>query len=114
MRYPKAVATFLAVLMAFSVIAMGAAIAVLFVLPPLLAVCGRRVFWPFIPRPGQEANQGRAWRAVATHVSERPVVSLLAGLALLTVMATGLFGTSESFAPRRRCGCGAISAPCTT
>ncbi len=68
--------------------------AVLFVLPPFLAVCGRRVFWPFIPRPGQEANQGRAWRAVATHVSERPVVSLLAGFALLAVMTTGLFGTS--------------------
>lgn len=72
-------------------IALGA---VLFVLPPLLAVCGRRVFWPFIPRPDQERTQGRAWRAVASRVSRRPVVSLLAGLALLAVMATGLFGTS--------------------
>lgn len=27
--------------------------AVLFLLPPLLAVCGRNVFWPFIPRPGE-------------------------------------------------------------
>lgn len=32
--------------------------AVLFVLPPLLAVCGRRVFWPFIPRPGQRPIRG--------------------------------------------------------
>ena len=71
-----------------------ALVAVLLLLPPFLAVCGRRVFWPFIPRPGQEANQGRAWRAVASRVSERPVASLLAGLALLAVMATGLFGTS--------------------
>ncbi len=68
--------------------------AVLFVLPPFLAVCGRRVFWPFIPRPGQNAKNGRAWRAVASGVSKRPVASLMAGLALLAVMASGLFGTS--------------------
>jgi len=67
--------------------------AVLFALPPLLAVLGRRIFWPFIPRPGGTARQGRAWRAVASHVVRRPGASLLAGVALLTVMATGLFGT---------------------
>jgi RND superfamily putative drug exporter len=68
--------------------------AVLFVLPPFLAVCGRRVFWPFIPRPGQPRPQGRAWRSVASRVSKRPVTSLLAGLALLAVMAAGMSGTS--------------------
>ncbi|MEA5154443.1 MMPL family transporter [Raineyella sp.] len=68
--------------------------AVLFVLPPFLAVCGRKVFWPFVPRPGESRGQGRAWRAVASRVAKRPVVGLLAGLALLGVMATGLFGTS--------------------
>ncbi|OYO22418.1 hypothetical protein CGZ93_07745 [Enemella dayhoffiae] len=68
--------------------------AVLFVLPPFLAVCGRRAFWPFIPRPGAERTQGRAWRAVASRVARRPVASLLAGLALLGVMAGGLFGTT--------------------
>ncbi len=68
--------------------------AVLFVLPPLLAVLGRRVFWPFVPRRGQDRAQGRAWRSIASRVSHRPVVSLLAGMALLAVMATGLIGTS--------------------
>jgi RND superfamily putative drug exporter len=93
--------------------------AVLFALPPLLAVCGRKVFWPFIPRPEavdapQASNaapgantpstaskqtkpvkqQGRAWRAIASGVVRRPVVSLLASLALLAIMASGLFGTS--------------------
>ena len=71
-----------------------AVVAVLFVLPPFLAVCGRRLFWPFIPRPGAPRSQGRMWRAVATRVTRRPLTSLLAGLALLAVMATGLFGTS--------------------
>lgn len=67
---------------------------VLFVLPPALAVCGRRVFWPFIPRPGDRRTQGRSWRAVASRVVKRPVVSLVAGLALLGIMALGLIGTS--------------------
>lgn len=76
---------------------------VLFLLPPLLVVCGRRVFWPFVPRPaaasGTTADKpapehGRGWRRIAARVVKRPVVSLLAGVALLAVMATGLFGTS--------------------
>jgi RND superfamily putative drug exporter len=76
---------------------------VLFLLPPLLVVCGRKVFWPFVPRPGAASGtdkrtaareHGRGWRRIAAAVVTRPVVSLLAGLALLAVMATGLFGTS--------------------
>ncbi|MGC0251994.1 MMPL family transporter [Pseudactinotalea sp. Z1748] len=71
-----------------------ALVAVLFALPPLLAVLGRKIFWPFVPRPGVTPRQGRAWRAVASHVVRRPGTSMLAALALLAVMATGLFGTS--------------------
>src|SRR5699024_4437844 len=43
---------------------------------------------------GQQRQQGRVWRSIATRVTKRPAVSLLAGLALLAVMATGLLGTS--------------------
>lgn len=68
--------------------------AVLIVLPPVLAICGRKVFWPFIPRPQHAPTQGRRWRAVAAHVSARPIRSLLAGFTLLAVMAAGLLGTS--------------------
>lgn len=71
-----------------------ALLSVLFLLPPLLAVCGRKAFWPFIPRPGEAPRQGRVWRRVASGVVRRPLVSLLAGAALLAVMATGLLGTS--------------------
>ncbi|WP_125100678.1 MMPL family transporter [Leucobacter chromiireducens] len=67
---------------------------VLFLLPPLLAVCGRRVFWPFVPRPGQARSQGRVWRGVAARVGRRPVASLVGGVALLAVMCAGLIGTS--------------------
>lgn len=68
--------------------------AVLFALPPLLAVLGRKVFWPFIARPGAIPRKGRAWRAVASHVVRYPGTSLLAALTLLAVMATGLLGIS--------------------
>ncbi|GAA1592885.1 MMPL family transporter [Leucobacter chromiireducens] len=68
--------------------------AVLFALPPVLAICGRKLFWPFIPKPGAQATQGRAWRAIAARVMRRPAGSLIAGLALLAIMAAGLFGTS--------------------
>ncbi|MHA3685369.1 MMPL family transporter [Leucobacter sp. HY1910] len=71
-----------------------ALVAVLFALPPLLAVCGRRVFWPFVPRPGEAAGRGSIWRRIADAVVRRPVRSLVAGGLLLAVMATGLFGTS--------------------
>ena len=71
-----------------------ALVAVLFVLPPFLAVCGRRLFWPFIPRPGGARTQGRTWRVIASRVAKRPAASLAGGLALLAVMAAGLFGTS--------------------
>lgn len=71
---------------------------VLLMLPPLLAICGRKVFWPFVPRPGSSAakvgQQGGIWRGIATRVVRRPVVSLLAGVALLAVMAAGLLGTT--------------------
>lgn len=82
--------------------AIGLAIAlfaVLFLLPPVLSVCGRNVFWPFVPRPTAEGEQApvvkrSVWRSIATGVSRRPALSLVAGAGLLAVMATGLFGTT--------------------
>ncbi len=68
--------------------------AVLFVLPPLLAVCGPTVFWPFIPKADAAAVHGGVWRAVATRVVQRPLVGLTAGIGVLVVMSVGLIGTS--------------------
>ncbi len=70
-----------------------AAIFVLFLLPPVLAMCGRKAFWPLIPRPGQESKKenffGRAARAVMT----RPGLNLAALAVLLMVLAGALTGT---------------------
>lgn len=68
--------------------------AVLFALPPALAVCGRKVFWPFVPKPGMPARRESVWHGIATRVSRRPVVSLVSGFVLLAVMGAGLIGTS--------------------
>ena len=69
--------------------------AALFLLPPLLAVCGRRIFWPFVPRPGAVLPRpGRAWRRIASRVVRRPVLALVSGAAALAVMAAGLLGTT--------------------
>ena len=71
-----------------------AAVFVLLVLPPLLALFGTKLFWPFIPRPGsaETVNTG-PWHRVAEAVARRP--SLIGSVAIigLAVLATGLFGT---------------------
>lgn len=68
--------------------------AVALALPPALAVFGRRLFWPFVPRPGSDRRLGGGWRRIAEGVTRRPGVSLAAGVTLLGVMALGLLGTS--------------------
>jgi putative drug exporter of the RND superfamily len=71
-----------------------AAASVLLVLPPLLALCGRRLFWPFIPRAdnGDALNSG-PWHRVAARVDRRPAVVAAVAIAVLATFATGLLGT---------------------
>jgi RND superfamily putative drug exporter len=94
-----------------------ALLAVLFPLTALLAITGRRVFWPFVPRPAQAATDGATgsaattddaergvFAAVARRVTAHPVISVIGTLAVLAICATGLLGTrvglsqSEQFA----------------
>lgn len=71
-----------------------AMISVLTLLPALLSLVGRRAFWPFVPQQTTSGTQGRWWRRIAQYVSNRPVISLLAGLGVLAILTTGLWGTS--------------------
>jgi RND superfamily putative drug exporter len=71
-----------------------AAASVLLVLPSLLAVCGRRLFWPFIPHPDDGAAlDSSAWHRVAERVARRPALVAAVAIAALAVLATGLIGT---------------------
>ncbi|TMC12360.1 MAG: MMPL family transporter [Chloroflexi bacterium] len=70
--------------------------AALTLMPALLAIFGRAVFWP--SRPLWGARRAVLWGRVAEHVVRRPVVMLAAGVVLFGVLAAGLIGfrtTSE-------------------
>lgn len=75
--------------------AMGIAlamVAMMTVLPALLVVCGRRAFWPFVPRVGQEKSDEThgVWRRVAERESRRPRVVWVGTAAVLGVLCLGL------------------------
>jgi RND superfamily putative drug exporter len=68
-----------------------AALAMITLLPALLVLCGRRAFWPFVPRVGSEdtAKQG-AWRRLGEWIERRHrLVWIVSALALGT-MALGV------------------------
>nr|WP_246461567.1 MMPL family transporter [Nocardia transvalensis] len=68
-----------------------AAVFVLAALPPALALCGRKVFWPFIPRvDGRDTAQTGAWHAVAEKVVRRPVAVVAVSLVALAACASAL------------------------
>ncbi|MGW6698217.1 MMPL family transporter [Nocardia sp. NPDC055049] len=77
--------------------AAGLVVALIFVLaalPPALALCGRRVFWPFVPKAdGRDAAEQGVWAVVAKRVVRRPAVVAGAASAVLIVFATGLATT---------------------
>ncbi len=72
-----------------------AALFVLAALPPLLAVFGPRLFWPFVPRrtAGHSAQHPSAWYRVATWVSGHAGRVAVASIALLAVLCAGLLST---------------------
>ncbi|GLY00540.1 MULTISPECIES: MMPL family transporter [Actinoplanes] len=78
--------------------AVGVAIAALFalvVLPAALVVCGRGLFWPFIPRVGGHgAEDGRGfWGRVGRTVVRRPVLVTVLSVAVLGLLSLGGLGT---------------------
>ncbi|AEV83446.1 membrane protein [Actinoplanes sp. SE50] len=78
--------------------AAGIAVAALFallVLPAALVVCGRGLFWPFVPRVGQdgvEAEKG-VWARVGRAVSRKPVAVTIVSIIVLGVLSAGGLGT---------------------
>nr|WP_255480257.1 MMPL family transporter [Quadrisphaera sp. RL12-1S] len=70
-----------------------AALFALFVLPAALVVCGRGVFWPFVPRVGSaETSLTGPWSAIGRAVVARPWRVVAVAVAVLAVMAAGLSG----------------------
>ncbi|OBK14757.1 hypothetical protein A5635_09790 [Mycobacterium asiaticum] len=70
-----------------------AAVSVLVLLPPLLALCGRKLFWPFVPRSDDaEKPDTGVWHAIGQRVARRPAVVASVTITVLAVLATGLLG----------------------
>ncbi|UYQ76164.1 MMPL family transporter [Glutamicibacter sp. JL.03c] len=70
-----------------------AAFFVLFLLPPVLAISGRKAFWPLVPRPGSVIKKQDFFGRAARMVMQRPGLNLAAMIALLLVLAGPLAGT---------------------
>ena len=71
-----------------------AAVFVLLVLPPLLALFGKRLFWPFIPQTGAKPlTDSGIWHRIAESVARRPGRVAIVSIAGLALLCTGLLTT---------------------
>ncbi|MFE2299242.1 MMPL family transporter [Streptomyces sp. NPDC059445] len=67
-----------------------ALLAMLTLLPAVLVLLGRRVFWPLVPAYGSEPRQRRSlFAAMGSSAGRRPLVVLASGAALLGALALG-------------------------
>ncbi|MFJ5612011.1 MMPL family transporter [Streptomyces sp. NPDC093221] len=74
-----------------------ALLAMVTLLPAVLVVLGRRVFWPLIPAHGSEPKQRRgAFVAIGDGVGRRPVAVLVGGVLLLGALAVGVLNLPGS------------------
>ncbi|MFI7593983.1 MMPL family transporter [Micromonospora sp. NPDC049359] len=69
-----------------------AMLSALFVLPAVLVLFGRGLFWPFVPRVGGPAREGRLWGRLGGLVRRRPVVVAALSTVLLGGLALGGLG----------------------
>jgi len=81
--------------------AIGVVIAILFallVLPAALVVCGRGLFWPFIPRVRPDADPDAEptglWARLGRSVRRRPVVVAIVSSLAIGSLSLGLIGAS--------------------
>jgi RND superfamily putative drug exporter len=71
-----------------------AAVFVLLVLPPALALFGKRLFWPFVPQTGTKPlTDSGIWHRIAEAVAKRPGRVAIVSIAGLALLCTGLLTT---------------------
>lgn len=77
--------------------AIGILVALVFgllVLPAALALCGRGLFWPFVPRydAARDHDNRSVWARIGRGVARRPRAVIAGALALLVVLGIGAVG----------------------
>lgn len=70
-----------------------AMISALVILPALLTVFGRWLFWPFVPRVGSQVNEGRLWGRLGDAVAARPALVAVGSTLVLLGLAAGVLGS---------------------
>ena len=70
----------------------------LVVLPAAVVLFGRRIFWPFVPRVGEEATEGKVWGRLGAMVARRPALVLTLSVLLLAGLAAGGLGVRTGLA----------------
>jgi putative drug exporter of the RND superfamily len=77
----------------------SAFVAMITLLPAVLLIFGRRIFWPFIPEYGSETGRSNGiWSKIGAFVSSRPRPIWAVTIILLAVLATGFIGTETHLA----------------
>ena len=59
----------------------------LFLLPVALVLLGRKLFWPFVPKVGDPAKEGKFWGRLGEATARRP--KTIAGIAVVVLLALG-------------------------
>lgn len=68
-------------------------LAMITVLPALLVIAGRSVFWPFVPKVSQEVREGAGiWAKIGNLVERRPRTVWFASLLVIAGLALGTLG----------------------
>ncbi|MEV6347377.1 MMPL family transporter [Actinoplanes sp. NPDC051851] len=72
-----------------------AAVFALVVLPAALVVCGRGLFWPFVPKTGRAGLEDATgvWARVGRFVARKPVAVTVVSVIVLGVLSAGGLGT---------------------
>ncbi len=74
-------------------------IAMLTLLPALLVIVGRGVFWPFIPHYGSASHEeSGTWARIGTEIARRPRAVWIATAVLLGILAIGLVDANPHLA----------------
>jgi RND superfamily putative drug exporter len=77
----------------------AALLAMLTLLPAVLVIFGRRLFWPFVPRFGAVSHEGAGlWSRIGTWVGRRPRPVWVGTAVVLAVLALGLTNLDTNLA----------------
>ncbi|MBJ8343348.1 MMPL family transporter [Antrihabitans sp. YC2-6] len=77
-------------------------LAMITLMPALLVICGRRVFWPRRPEFGSEQPADGIWDRVGRAIAIRPRTIWIATVAILALLSVGILGLKAEGVPNQQ------------